>query len=83
MRVCVYVCIRARVRGSLAIVIVHVQLGNSDVKAQLKANTEEAVAAGAFGSPYFIVQGGREPFAEPFTVFGSDRFEQIACVDLT
>lgn len=40
-----------------------------DVKAKLKANTEEAVARGAFGAPTFFV--GEQMF------FGNDRFEFI------
>lgn len=48
------------------------------VKAQLNKNTQEAVDAGAFGSPTMLVTpptGG-----DAFFVFGSDRFEQIAHV---
>ena len=56
------------------------ELSSADVKARLKANTEEAVANGAFGSPFLLVSGGKAPFEETFCVFGSDRFEQIAYV---
>lgn len=40
-----------------------------DVKSKLMANTEQAVAAGAFGSPTFLVSG------EIF--FGKDRFREV------
>jgi len=49
-----------------------------EVKDKLVANTNEAVELGAFGSPTMIVHGGKKGFEEPFMVFGSDRFEQIA-----
>jgi len=52
--------------------------GTDEVKAQLTANTEEAVSKGAYGSPTLIIEGGLPPHEEPFMVFGSDRFEQIA-----
>ncbi len=39
------------------------------IKDALKAEVEHAIAAGVFGSPFFIVDG------EPF--WGSDRFDQI------
>lgn len=39
------------------------------IKDALKSEVEKAIAAGVFGSPFFIVDG------EPF--WGSDRFEQI------
>mmetsp|Transcript_32500 Transcript_32500/g.63514 ORF Transcript_32500/g.63514 Transcript_32500/m.63514 type:complete len:240 (+) Transcript_32500:101-820(+) len=48
------------------------------VKNALKANTKEALKRGVFGSPSFWIEGGAKPHAEPFLVFGSDRFEQIA-----
>ena len=43
--------------------------GDPAIKARFKAETEAALAKGAFGSPYFIVDG------EPF--WGADRLEQI------
>lgn len=46
----------------------------------LKANTEEAVARGTFGSPTTFVtsSGGGKPDVVEFMVFGSDRMEQVA-----
>lgn len=44
--------------------------GAEDVKAALRANTEEAAARGVFGVPTFIVDGG-----EPF--WGQDRLELV------
>mmetsp|Transcript_30681 Transcript_30681/g.49247 ORF Transcript_30681/g.49247 Transcript_30681/m.49247 type:complete len:239 (-) Transcript_30681:7-723(-) len=49
-----------------------------DVKSGLIANTEGACEAGMYGSPTMLVYGGKGDFSEPFLVFGSDRFEQIA-----
>jgi 2-hydroxychromene-2-carboxylate isomerase len=43
--------------------------GSSDVKAELRAATEEAVARGAFGAPTFFVEG------EMF--FGNDRLDFV------
>jgi 2-hydroxychromene-2-carboxylate isomerase len=43
--------------------------GDPDVKAELRANTEEAVARGAFGAPTFFVEG------EMF--FGNDRLDFV------
>jgi 2-hydroxychromene-2-carboxylate isomerase len=43
--------------------------GDPAIKARFKAETEAALAKGAFGSPYFIVDG------EPF--WGADRLDQI------
>ena len=43
------------------------RIGDDDVKAQLKANTDEAVERGAFGAPTFFVDG------EMF--FGNDRLD--------
>ncbi|NNL64804.1 MAG: 2-hydroxychromene-2-carboxylate isomerase, partial [Myxococcales bacterium] len=45
------------------------RIGDDDVKARLKANTEEAVARGAFGAPTFFV--GDEMF------FGNDRLDFV------
>ena len=44
-------------------------LGDDAVKARLKAETEQAIARGAFGSPFVIVDG------EPF--WGADRLDQV------
>ncbi len=44
-------------------------IGTTDIKDELKANTEEAIARGAFGAPTFFV--GDEMF------FGNDRFDFI------
>jgi 2-hydroxychromene-2-carboxylate isomerase len=44
-------------------------MGDPDVKAQLIANTEDAVAHGVFGSPSFLVEG------ELF--FGKDRLRDV------
>ncbi len=44
-------------------------IGTDEIKNELKANTEEAVARGAFGAPTFFV--GEEMF------FGNDRFDFI------
>lgn len=52
-------------------------LGTQAVKDGLAGNTAAAVAAGAFGSPFMVITGGRAPHEE-FTAFGSDRFEAIA-----
>jgi len=57
--------------------------GDADVKALLQSNTQEAVDAGAYGSPTLIIHGGKAPFYDgknPWMVFGSDRFEQIAFI---
>jgi 2-hydroxychromene-2-carboxylate isomerase len=43
--------------------------GDAEVKAELRANTEEAVARGAFGAPTFFVEG------EMF--FGNDRLDFV------
>ena len=43
--------------------------GDPAIKARFKAETDAALAKGAFGSPYFIVDG------EPF--WGADRLDQI------
>jgi len=40
------------------------------VKAQLKANTDELIARGGFGSPTIFVAGGRH-------VFGNDRLPLV------
>ncbi len=45
------------------------EIGSQAIKDELKANTEEAVARGAFGAPTFFV--GEEMF------FGNDRFDFI------
>jgi glutathione S-transferase kappa 1 len=56
----------------------------SDVKQRLVDNTKCAVEeAGAYGSPTMLIHGGSQPFYDgvnPWMVFGSDRFEQIAFV---
>jgi len=44
-------------------------IGSQEIKDRLRAVTEEAVAKGAFGSPYFIVDG------EPF--WGQDRLPML------
>lgn len=44
-------------------------LGSPAIKERLKAETDAAIAAGVFGSPFVIVDG------EPF--WGMDRFDQI------
>ena len=44
-------------------------LGDAAIKDRLRAATEEALEAGVFGSPFFVVDG------EPF--WGSDRLEQL------
>jgi 2-hydroxychromene-2-carboxylate isomerase len=43
---------------------------DSDVKEQLKKNVAEAVALGAFGAPFIVV--------DDQVYFGSDRLEQMA-----
>jgi len=50
-----------------------------EVKDIVLSNSRNAVKAGAFGVPTMLIEGGVAPFEEPFTVFGSDRFEQVAC----
>jgi glutathione S-transferase kappa 1 len=57
--------------------------GDADVKNALQANTDMAVESGAYGSPTMLIHGGKAPFyngRDPWLVFGSDRFEQIAFV---
>ena len=44
-------------------------LGDDAVKARLRQMTDEAVAAGVFGSPFVIADG------EPF--WGNDRLDQV------
>jgi 2-hydroxychromene-2-carboxylate isomerase len=44
-------------------------IGDPAVKDRTRAEVEKAIARGAFGSPYIIVDG------EPF--WGSDRLDQI------
>jgi len=51
---------------------------SKEVKAKLISNTEQAVEAGAYGSPTMIIHPTNG--ADSFFVFGSDRFEQIAHV---
>eukprot|EP00617_Octactis_speculum_P015089 CAMPEP_0185758446 /NCGR_PEP_ID=MMETSP1174-20130828/17105_1 /TAXON_ID=35687 /ORGANISM="Dictyocha speculum, Strain CCMP1381" /LENGTH=71 /DNA_ID=CAMNT_0028438307 /DNA_START=41 /DNA_END=256 /DNA_ORIENTATION=- len=48
---------------------------SSDVKGLLKANTEEAVHAGVYGSPTLEVHA--DHLNRPIIIFGSDRFEQL------
>ena len=47
--------------------------GDAEVKSILKAQTERAIAEGAFGMPYFVLESGgvREKY------FGNDRLEMI------
>ena len=55
--------------------------GDADVKNVLQNNTKMAIEAGAYGSPTMLIHGGKAPFYDgknPWMVFGSDRFEQIA-----
>lgn len=55
--------------------------GDADVKAKISENTKFAVDNGAFGAPTMFIYGGKAPFYDgtnPWMVFGSDRFEQIA-----
>ncbi|MCA9700321.1 MAG: DsbA family protein, partial [Myxococcales bacterium] len=42
-----------------------------DIKAALRQSTDDAVAAGVFGAPAFVVHGE----GEPQLFWGSDRFE--------
>ena len=74
----------ARVRGSLtlalalslALNLAQTELAQGEAtKKALRANTEEAVARGAFGSPTAFVQ---EADASEAMFFGSDRMEQLA-----
>uniref|UniRef100_A0A7S0I430 Glutathione S-transferase kappa n=1 Tax=Hanusia phi TaxID=3032 RepID=A0A7S0I430_9CRYP len=51
---------------------------SQEAKDQLKANTEEAVSKGIFGSPSFVFYNA-DPSKE-ILIFGSDRFDQIAHV---
>jgi len=54
-----------------------------EVKQKLQETTTEAVERGAYGSPTLFIHGGKQPFYDgvnPWMVFGSDRFEQIAFV---
>ena len=48
---------------------VRAALGNQAIKDRTRAAVDAAIAAGAFGSPYIVIDG------EPF--WGVDRFEQI------
>jgi 2-hydroxychromene-2-carboxylate isomerase len=48
---------------------VHAALANQAIKDRLRTEVDKAIARGAFGSPYIIVDG------EPF--WGSDRLDQI------
>lgn len=48
------------------------------IKAQLRANTEAAAAAGACGAPTFLVHGPGQ--AEPVLFWGQDRLDQVAAV---
>jgi glutathione S-transferase kappa 1 len=50
------------------------QIGQPEVKEELKRSTQEALDLGAFGAPFIVVHVGGKP--ERF--FGSDRFELIA-----
>jgi len=53
-------------------------MNSEAVKENLKTNTNEAIAAGAFGAPAMMVEltsGQNQP---PTLFFGSDRFEQLA-----
>lgn len=45
------------------------------IKDALKAATEESIAKGAYGAPFFLItnKAGKEEY-----FFGSDRFEHIA-----
>ena len=57
--------------------------GDADVKNALQVNTKEAIECGAYGSPTLLIHGGKAPYYDgtnPWLVFGSDRFEQIAFV---
>ncbi|KAF9925391.1 Glutathione S-transferase kappa 1 [Linnemannia zychae] len=49
------------------------QISEKDIKQQLINNTNEAIDAGAFGAPTFIVK--KAGSNEPHMFFGSDRFE--------
>jgi glutathione S-transferase kappa 1 len=51
------------------------QSGSEAVKKTLVANTDAAIAAGAFGAPWFVLR--KSPGAEPQSFFGSDRFTLI------
>ena len=44
-------------------------IGNPEVEERLRAETEAAIARGAFGSPFIIVDG------EPF--WGNDRLDEV------
>eukprot|EP00298_Acanthocystis_sp_HF-20_P006101 c16054_g1_i1.p1 GENE.c16054_g1_i1~~c16054_g1_i1.p1 ORF type:complete len:249 (-),score=112.42 c16054_g1_i1:26-739(-) len=60
-----------------------VKASNSDeMKAKLKAETEDAVKRGMYGSPTMIFHPipGSSKEQGPFLVFGSDRFEQTAFI---
>ena len=59
----------------------------ADAKAALRATTDEAVERGAFGSPSMVIDmtgnaevnpAGDDGDGNPFFIFGSDRFEQMA-----
>ncbi|KAF9906774.1 Glutathione S-transferase kappa 1 [Linnemannia zychae] len=51
------------------------QTSEKEIKQQLINNTNEAIEAGAFGAPTFIVKKAGSD--EPHMFFGSDRFEVI------
>ncbi|KAF9129645.1 Glutathione S-transferase kappa 1 [Mortierella sp. 14UC] len=51
------------------------QTSDKDIKQQLIDNTNDAIDAGAFGAPTFIIKKAGSD--EPHMFFGSDRFEVI------
>jgi glutathione S-transferase kappa 1 len=52
------------------------QMNSDSVKDELRRNVDEAVKAGVFGTPSFLVE--RPEDAQPQLVFGSDRIEVLA-----
>jgi glutathione S-transferase kappa 1 len=52
------------------------QTSEKEIKQQLIDNTNEAIDAGAFGAPTFIIKKAGSD--KPHLFFGSDRFEVMA-----
>lgn len=52
-------------------------MGSQEVKDRLKKYTEEAIEAGAFGAPTWLVEGTD---SKTHMLWGSDRFDLMACI---
>lgn len=56
-------------------------IASTAVKAKLREVTNEAIDLGAFGAPFFVIKPHGAEDTEEQVYFGSDRFEQMACVN--